>query len=69
MDMRIEVLADADAVAHTAAATIAEACREAVGARGRFVAAISGGRTPWQFLRVLAEQDVPWEHVHVVQVD
>ena len=67
--MRIEVLADADAVAQMAAATIAEECRDAVRARGRFVIAISGGRTPWQMLRVLAEQDVPWEHVHVVQVD
>ena len=67
--MRIEVLADADAVAQMASATIVEECRHAVRARGRFVAAISGGRTPWQMLRVLAEQDVPWEHVHVVQVD
>jgi len=67
--MRIEVLADADAVARAAAAFIAEECRGAVRARRRFVAAISGGRTPWLMLRVLAEQDVPWEHVHVVQVD
>ena len=67
--MRIEVLTDADAVAQMASATIVEECRHAVRARGRFVAAISGGRTPWEMLRVLAEQDVPWEHVHVVQVD
>ena len=67
--MRIEVLADPDAVAQRASATIVEECREAVRARGRFVAAISGGRTPWQMLRVLAEQDLPWVYVHVVQVD
>jgi 6-phosphogluconolactonase len=52
-----------------ASETIVEECRQAVRARGRFVAAISGGRTPWEMLRVLAEQDVPWEHVIVVQVD
>jgi len=67
--MRIEVLADADAVARKAAALIAAESRDAVRARGQFVAAISGGRTPWLMLRALAAEDVPWEHVHVVQVD
>ncbi len=67
--MRIEVLDDAEAVARMAAAVIAEDCRAAVRSRGRFVAAISGGRTPWQMLRVLADEDVPWAHVHVAQVD
>ncbi len=31
--------------------------------------AVSGGHTPWQMLRALANEDVPWEGVHVVQVD
>jgi 6-phosphogluconolactonase len=31
--------------------------------------AVSGGRTPWVMLRALADEDVPWEAVHVVQVD
>ena len=38
-------------------------------ARGRFVMAVSGGHTPWQMLRALANEDVPWENVHVAQVD
>ena len=42
---------------------------QAVAARGRFVMAVSGGRTPWQMLRALAGEDVPWKDVHVVQVD
>jgi 6-phosphogluconolactonase len=67
--MKIEVLADADAVANKAASIIAEEARQAVAARGRFVVAVSGGRTPWVMLRALAEQDVPWQGVHVVQVD
>jgi 6-phosphogluconolactonase len=31
--------------------------------------AVSGGHTPWQMLRVLAGEDVPWTGVHVAQVD
>jgi len=50
--MKVDVLADAEAVA-----------------RGRFVLAVSGGHTPWQMLRALAKEEVPWKVVHVVQVD
>jgi 6-phosphogluconolactonase len=67
--MEIEILADADAVARRAAAIIAAEAREAIGARGRFVVAVSGGRTPWLMLRALADENVPWDGVHVVQVD
>jgi 6-phosphogluconolactonase len=67
--MKIEVLANADTVAREAAAFVAAEARAAVAARGRFVVAVSGGRTPWQMLRDLAGQQVPWERVHVVQVD
>jgi 6-phosphogluconolactonase len=67
--MKIEVLADADAVARQAAAVIAKEARAAVTARGRFIVAVSGGRTPWLMLRALAGETVPWESVHVVQVD
>ena len=67
--MRIEVLADADAVAKRAAAVIAAEARQAVAARNRFVMAVSGGRTPWVMLRALAEEDVPWSSVHIFQVD
>ena len=31
--------------------------------------AVSGGHTPWQMLRALAGEKVPWEEVQVVQVD
>lgn len=36
---------------------------------GTFVIAVSGGHKPWQLLRALAGEDVPWDAVHVVQVD
>lgn len=67
--MKIEILADADSVARRAAAIIAAEARAAVTARGRFVVAVSGGHTPWQMLRALAGEEVPWKGVHVVQVD
>ncbi|HSK30583.1 MAG TPA: 6-phosphogluconolactonase [Candidatus Limnocylindria bacterium] len=67
--MKIEILTDADAVARKAAELIAAEARAAVAARGRFIVAVSGGRTPWVMLRALASEDVPWKFVHVVQVD
>jgi 6-phosphogluconolactonase len=67
--LELRVLADADAVAREAALFVAEQAREAVAAHGRFVVAFSGGHTPWQMLRALAGEDVPWKNVHVVQVD
>ena len=67
--MKIDVLTDADAVAREAAAIIAREARASVAARGRFIIAVSGGRTPWMMLRALSNQDMPWEKVHVVQVD
>lgn len=67
--MKLQMLPDADAVANEAAVQIAALAREAVAARGRFLIAVSGGKTPWQMLRALAEQDVPWPQFHVFQVD
>ena len=67
--MNIEVLPDADAVARRAAAFIAATARSAASDRGRFVFAVSGGRTPWVMLRALVQEDVPWEAVEIVQVD
>jgi 6-phosphogluconolactonase len=64
-----EVLPDADAVALRAAVLIAEAARDAAAGRGRFVLATSGGATPWRMLRHLADEDIPWEAVHLFQVD
>jgi 6-phosphogluconolactonase len=67
--LRIEVLPDAGAVARQAAGWLAARAREAVASRGRFAIAVSGGHTPWQMLRALAGEDVPWGSVHLFQVD
>jgi 6-phosphogluconolactonase len=67
--MKIEVLENPDAVAEEAAAIIATDARIAVDARGRFTLAVSGGHTPWLMLRALSQMEVPWKHVHILQVD
>src|SRR5260370_37243201 len=67
--MKIDRVANGGAVAQKAAEFIAADARAAVGARGRFVIAVSGGHTPWVMLRDLASEDVPWRQLHVVQVD
>jgi 6-phosphogluconolactonase len=67
--VRLETLPDSDAVAARAARWLAAAAHDAVAARGRFAFAVSGGRTPWQMLRALAAEDLPWGKVHLFQVD
>jgi 6-phosphogluconolactonase len=69
LPMKIDILADPAAVARKAAEIIAAEARAAATERGRFVMAVSGGHTPWQMLRRLANETVPWESVHVAQVD
>src|SRR5277367_3356353 len=67
--MNIQIFADADTVAREAAKFIATEARAAVAVRGRFIMAVSGGKTPWQMLRDLANEEVPWADIHVFQVD
>jgi 6-phosphogluconolactonase len=67
--LKTQVLPDAYAVANEAAKFIAAEAQAAIAARGRFVMAVSGGHTPWQMLRALANEAVPWESVHVAQID
>ncbi len=31
--------------------------------------AVSGGQTPWLMLRALVDEDLPWDAVHILQVD
>lgn len=67
--MEIKIFPDAETVAREAAKVIAAEARAAVAARGKFVLAVSGGRTPWQMLRALAGESVPWSQVQIAQVD
>ena len=67
--MQVDVLADPDAVAASAAQFVAAQASAAIGARGRFKFAVSGGHTPWAMLRALAALDVDWTNVFLFQVD
>jgi 6-phosphogluconolactonase len=67
--MDVEVLDTAEAVAQRGATLIAEAARQAIDARGRFLFAVSGGHTPWVMLQALAGETLPWSGFHIFQVD
>ena len=67
--MQMEVFEDEVAVGRRAAAIISEHARQAVSQRGKFVMAVSGGKTPWIMLRDLAAEQIPWDGVHVFQID
>lgn len=67
--MKIEVIPDAGALAARAAEWLAIQARVSVRDRGRFSLAVSGGNTPWRMLRCLSKAAIPWEKVHLFQVD
>jgi 6-phosphogluconolactonase len=67
--MKFDVQADADAAARRAAGLIEREARAAIGARGLFIMALSGGSTPRRMLAHLAEADLDWHRVRVAQVD
>jgi len=66
--LEVEVLPDAAAVARRGAALVSECAAAAIGERGRFTFAVSGGRTPWAMFAELADR-LPWERVSIYQVD
>ncbi len=66
----MEILPDGPALAAWAADLVAGRLAAAATARGRATMAVSGGSTPLPFLAELAERkEVPWEVVHIFQVD
>jgi 6-phosphogluconolactonase len=67
--MDIRIFSDPATVAAEAARFIAQEGRGALSARGRFTVALSGGHTPWEMLRELAREDLPWHNVYIAQVD
>ena len=67
--INMEVLADPESVAKEAAAIIAQEVRLGVSARGRFVLGVSCDSTSLLTLRALAEEQIVWERLHLVQVD
>ena len=70
MAIELEVLPDADAASRRAAEVVAAAGEDAVEARGEYMLALSGGKTPWAMIGILGEmEEMPWESTHIYQVD
>lgn len=65
--VEVQVLADCDAANEATAELFVQLARDAVRERGRFVVALSGGKTPQPVHALLATSHrdrVPWEQVH-----
>src|SRR3954451_15340455 len=70
MAIELEVAGDEKAASRRAAELIAAAGAEAAAERGRFVIAMSGGRSPWAMLAILGElEQMPWDRTELFQVD
>jgi 6-phosphogluconolactonase len=67
--LRLIAATDATDAAATAAKQISAACTRAVPERTRAVIAVSGGSTPRLMLEHLRTLDLPWDRIHVAQVD
>jgi 6-phosphogluconolactonase len=67
--MKTELFPTADQVAARAAAYIEYQIREVLAHQSSYSLAISGGRTPWEMLKILSKADLPWQQVNLFQVD
>lgn len=67
--MEIRQCETSDDVATAGASFIHARAGEAIAERNQFTLALSGGSTPWLMLSKLAEHELPWESVRIVQVD
>jgi 6-phosphogluconolactonase len=65
----MQIFPDQESLSLAAAALFVQLARQAVAARGRFSAALCGGRTPSRTYELLAHlpfrDQVPWDRVHV----
>jgi 6-phosphogluconolactonase len=69
MSMKTEIFPSADQVAEGAATYIEQLIRETLVRKKSFSMAISGGRTPWEMLKILSKAPLPWTRVNLFQVD
>jgi 6-phosphogluconolactonase len=67
--MKTEIFPQTEQVAARAAAYLEQAIREALTHQKSFSLAISGGRTPWEMLKILSKADLPWQRINLFQVD
>jgi 6-phosphogluconolactonase len=59
----VQIFPDSPALSHFAAELFTRTAREAVAARGRFLASLSGGGTPLALYRLLATASLPWDQL------
>ncbi len=68
LSLDVRIFDDLDALSHAAADALVEASSQAVGQRGRFLVALSGGTTPVRLYQLLAEPPyvdlVDWSVTH-----
>jgi len=68
-DTNLSINVFPDGAAQNAALHLAASGRTAIAARGVFVMALSGGRSPHAMLSALVEADLAWPQVRIFQVD
>jgi 6-phosphogluconolactonase len=64
-----KVVEDPEQAAVEAARVIRIAGENAIRERGRFAFAVSGGKTPWRMLELLADNGLEWSKTDLFQVD
>lgn len=69
ISMKIEIFPSADQVAEKAAIYLEQLIRETLTRKESFSMAISGGRTPWEMVKILSKASLPWSRVNLFQVD
>ena len=69
----VEVVRDSEVLARRSAEIFVAEATKAIGARGVFYVAVSGGHTPEHFFELLAEtpqaNSLPWDKIHLFWVD
>lgn len=65
MDSTVEILDDKAALVERSRHLVVEKLLEAIAQRGQATIALAGGSTPRPLYESLAEQDLPWEKLHV----
>ncbi len=65
MNKKVEVLADQPALVARALELILSKLAEAIHQRGQFTIALAGGSTPKPLYAAIANQNLPWDKIHV----
>jgi 6-phosphogluconolactonase len=65
MELSLKVLPDPNALSAYAVSVVIAVCQEAIAQRGRCTIALAGGSTPKPLYEKLAQQDLPWDKIHI----